>query len=269
VGGLAHYLERGGVPTTELSLIREHTERIRPPRALWVPFPFGRPFGTPGDAAFQTGVVVAALRLLERTDTPVLHDYPAEADAGEEVGLTGLSCPVQYRNEAAEQTDAERIAAAVALEVQWLRPWYDITIRRQQSSAVGVTGLGPEELVTFIAGFLSSDSPPNPCPDLPLIHTLKLAAEDLHAYYRAAALAQPGPDPTAHGIASWFWRDTTGGRLIHAVKRAILERGDPTNAAVASLLLVPFEYADDKLDVEEIGRNFAALVEHRDHGGRS
>ena len=51
VGALGHYLERGGVPTTQISLIREHTERIRPPRALWVPFELGRPFGVPHDAA--------------------------------------------------------------------------------------------------------------------------------------------------------------------------------------------------------------------------
>jgi hypothetical protein len=106
------------IPTTQLSLIQEHTEKIRPPRALWVPFPFGRPVGMPGDAAFQAGVVVAALRPLERSDTPVLHDYPVEADQGEEVSLAGLSCPVRNGNAASGQTEEERIAAAVAQEIQ-------------------------------------------------------------------------------------------------------------------------------------------------------
>lgn len=264
MGGLAQYLERGSVPTTQLSLVREHTERIRPPRALWVPFPFGRPFGVPRDAAFQTRVAVAALRLLERDDTPVLHDYPVEADPGEEVSLAGLACPVQYGSRASGQTDEERIAAAVALEMQWLRPWYDIAIKRRQRNAVGVIGLEPEGLATYIARFLSSSHPPNPRPDLPLIHTLKLAVEDLHGYYRAAALAQPGPSPTMHGIASWFWRDTAAGMLVHAVRRAILQRGDSADTPVAYLLLVPFEYADTALSTEEIDRNFAALLEHRD-----
>jgi hypothetical protein len=125
-------------------------------------------------------------------------------------------------------------------------------------------GLEPEDLAPFIAMFFSSDRPPNPRSELPLIHRLKLAAEDLHGFYRAAALAQPGPSPTTQGIASWFWRDTAAGALIHAVKRAILERGDPADAAVAYLLLVPFEYADTKQDPEEIGRNFTALLERRD-----
>ena len=34
-----------------------HSEIIRPPRALWVPFILGRPLGKPGDEAFQLAVV--------------------------------------------------------------------------------------------------------------------------------------------------------------------------------------------------------------------
>jgi hypothetical protein len=155
-------LERGGIPTTQLSLIREHTEQIRPPRALWVLFPLGRPLGTPGDAALQTDVLVTALRLLERNDTPVLQDYPVEADPGAQVSLAGLSCPVQYGNDRPEQTDEERIVAAVALEIQGLRPWYRIAAKQQGGRTLGVTGLEPEDLATFIASFLSNDRPPNP-----------------------------------------------------------------------------------------------------------
>jgi hypothetical protein len=42
VGALGHFLEREGIPTTGISLVREHTEKIRPPRALWVTFELGR-----------------------------------------------------------------------------------------------------------------------------------------------------------------------------------------------------------------------------------
>jgi hypothetical protein len=53
VGGLAHFIEREGIPTTQISLIRIHTEQIKPPRALSVPFELGRPFGAPNEPAFQ------------------------------------------------------------------------------------------------------------------------------------------------------------------------------------------------------------------------
>ncbi len=75
MGGLAHYLEEEGVATTQISLIREHTEIIKPPRALWVPFELGRPLGLPDDPALQTRVLVAALKLLEAERGPVLEDF--------------------------------------------------------------------------------------------------------------------------------------------------------------------------------------------------
>ncbi|MCH7711818.1 MAG: hypothetical protein IH903_09315, partial [Proteobacteria bacterium] len=53
------------MPTTQISLIREHTEKIVPPRALWVPFELGRPFGAPDDSGFQKRVLLGALELLE------------------------------------------------------------------------------------------------------------------------------------------------------------------------------------------------------------
>ena len=59
MGGLGHYLEREGLATAQISLIRVHTEKIRPPRALWVPFELGRPLGTPDEPDFQTRVLRA------------------------------------------------------------------------------------------------------------------------------------------------------------------------------------------------------------------
>ena len=84
MGGLAHYLEEEGISTTHISLIREHTERIKPPRALWVPFELGRPLGVPGDAAWQTRVLRAVLELLEASSAPVLVDFPDEAPVASE-----------------------------------------------------------------------------------------------------------------------------------------------------------------------------------------
>jgi len=38
---LARALETAGIATTSISMVREHTEKVKPPRALFVPFPFG------------------------------------------------------------------------------------------------------------------------------------------------------------------------------------------------------------------------------------
>lgn len=66
MSALSYFLERDGLATTGISLVRENTENMQPPRALWVPFPLGRPLGKPGDAAFQHRVIAAGLALLHR-----------------------------------------------------------------------------------------------------------------------------------------------------------------------------------------------------------
>jgi hypothetical protein len=97
VGGLAIYLEEEGLATTGISLIRLHTEKTNPPRALWVPFELGRPFGVPNDPAFQRRVVLAALALLDARSGPLIVDYPEEVppEAISEDDITGLSCPIE------------------------------------------------------------------------------------------------------------------------------------------------------------------------------
>jgi hypothetical protein len=52
VSALAHYLQEEAVPAVTISLIRLHTEKVRRPRALWVPFELGRPLGAPRNEAF-------------------------------------------------------------------------------------------------------------------------------------------------------------------------------------------------------------------------
>ena len=64
MGALANFIERAGVATASISLIREQSEAVRPPRALWVPFALGRPLGSADDPEFQKQVMRAALGML-------------------------------------------------------------------------------------------------------------------------------------------------------------------------------------------------------------
>jgi len=79
VGLVAAELERQGIATVAIQLLRHVAERVRPPRALCVPFRHGYPLDAPGDPARQTAVIEAALRLLEAPDSrpPLLADYRA------------------------------------------------------------------------------------------------------------------------------------------------------------------------------------------------
>lgn len=77
---VAAELERRGIPTVVLQLLRSVAEKVRPPRALWVPFPHGWTLGAPHDPEQQHRVLEAALRLLETAEGPgpVLADYETE-----------------------------------------------------------------------------------------------------------------------------------------------------------------------------------------------
>lgn len=72
VGLIAAEIERRGIPTVCIVLLREVAERVRPPRALHVPFAHGYPLGRPHDPEVQREVIIRALSLLERTDVPLL-----------------------------------------------------------------------------------------------------------------------------------------------------------------------------------------------------
>jgi len=58
-------------------------EKVRPPRALFVPYAHGYPLAVPDDPQRQHRVIEAALRLLEDSslEPPALVDYQPEKEA--------------------------------------------------------------------------------------------------------------------------------------------------------------------------------------------
>jgi hypothetical protein len=73
---VAAALEQRGIATAAVALLRDVAERVRPPRALAVPFRHGYPLDQPHDPARQHRVMAALLRLLEMPGPgPLLHDY--------------------------------------------------------------------------------------------------------------------------------------------------------------------------------------------------
>ncbi|MEJ2219891.1 MAG: hypothetical protein P8X80_03655 [Desulfobacterales bacterium] len=57
--------------------MRSVAQKVRPPRALVVPFRHGYPLGLPDDAEQQHAVIAAALRMLEdpNLQPPAIVDY--------------------------------------------------------------------------------------------------------------------------------------------------------------------------------------------------
>ncbi len=76
VGLIAGELERRGIATTSVTVLREVTQRVRTPRALFADYPLGYPLGRPDDPELQTRILRAAFSLLDLPGPPpVLADF--------------------------------------------------------------------------------------------------------------------------------------------------------------------------------------------------
>ena len=204
---------------------------INPPRALWVSFILGRPFGVPNDAAFQTRVLTAALKLLEAPSGPVLADYPEDAPASDE-DAQGVACPVSFAQTAGSGPDA-----ALVREVEELLPWHDRARERRGHSMIGLSKMSPVAAAQALAQFLR-DQTITSIDGLNTGETVKLVCEDLRTYYYEAAAARPGT-PNADAIQNWFWRDTACGQAFLALHKICVASNDASLKKLHATSLVP------------------------------
>ena len=56
---LARVFEATNLSTVHISLVKEHTQKVRPPPCLFCGFPYGLALGKPNDADFQHRVLAA------------------------------------------------------------------------------------------------------------------------------------------------------------------------------------------------------------------
>lgn len=225
MGALSYYLEREGLLTTGISLVRENTASMQPPRALWVPFPLGRPLGKPGDADFQLDVITAALDLLNRSEGPVLEDYPH--DAPSVAAESAPACPVSFARDTADDGSWK---SRLSQELGQLRPWYELSRRRRGGrTLVGIAEEPPERNAEALAEHLDAGTLPTD------ITWLKRAIEDIKAYYLEALTAQPG-DYDERDLQARFWQETRFGAAVLAFYHQFQESDDDRLKLIARLL---------------------------------
>ncbi len=83
MGLIAAELERNGIATVVIQLLLEIATRVRPPRALFVPFAHGYPLDVPSDPARQHAVLERALGLFGRDGPgPLLEELQEPVTPG-------------------------------------------------------------------------------------------------------------------------------------------------------------------------------------------
>lgn len=218
---IAYFLESRGIATTGIALVRENAQALKPPRLLWTPFPLGRPLGAPGDAAFQTDVIHRALDLLVKNDVPVLADYPFDAPEDADDDAEPLVCPVVF-NRGDPTTWKDRLLA----EFETLDPWYEIAVRENGRTSVGLIDRPVETILADLGVLLDETAESR---DAFFERALsggvlefKQGLEDAKAFYQEALGAQP-THKNATAIHDWLWQMSTLGAALIEVFDAFSE----------------------------------------------
>jgi len=226
---LARALEAQGVATTSISMVREHTEKVKPPRALFVPFPFGHALGRPNDPMLQHRVLRAALDLFAEPAGPVLRDFPDDAEPGVEP-----PAPAQ----ASAIARAADVPDDPALETAQMRQYHEQWLARSGGrTAFGLCGVPATRfrgVVRFLQTFAAdeeADMDDRPA-EVPFPDFIRYCADDWKAlYYEARLVMKPGA--TGDGVARWFWAETAAGQVLRRVRERLEASEDPRWKAAA------------------------------------
>ena len=208
--------------------MREHTEKVKPPRAVYVPFPLGMPLGHPGNAAEQDAVLDLAFSTLAAPSGPVLLEYRDEA-AAQEAGS-----PVQASDVAVSD---EARSADLATEVTLMRRYWEQRLAATGRSGVGLSQIPPQRfrgVVRFLEAFVddtTADAGERPA-DMPRPVFIRNCIEDLRVMYAEARL-QTHPRESSEDRARWLLGSTALGVMIRRLRDAADASDDPKIKALA------------------------------------
>jgi hypothetical protein len=218
-----------------IALTRPQAENTRPPRALWVPFELGRPFGPPSDAAFQKRVLLAALSMLDEGGGPVrIIDFPDD-DPRARPDPTWQP-PFVAATVASEA--AESLGAELQAEVLLLQDAHQRWMARYGRSTVGLSGLSIAESAHYVADWLSGKAPPSPRDGFSAPLILRFAVDDLKAYLLEAAGVGTAR-PSSPQLGDWLWNATATGKALHALRERLLVQEDERLRLIVANFMMP------------------------------
>lgn len=69
---------------------------------------------------------------------------------------------------------------------------------------------------------------------------LRLAAQDLKAFYFEAVISQPGADvPDSQAFTQWYWNQTAAGSILKELKEKLANEDDKDLQRTGQMFLVP------------------------------
>ena len=187
-------------------------------------------------------MILHALKLLEAKNGPVLEEFPKDAPFKKTDGGPP-ACPVDFSPHTEAITEIEGLLSAFRQELSQMQNWYDLSLEKRGRTTANSTGLPLDKIVEFLDSFIKSESfiknenTVNPRPDTSLATVLKLAVEDLKAYYLEAITIQPGQPTDSASLADWFWGQTTAAHIINQARCICADSTDEKLKRAANFLI--------------------------------
>jgi hypothetical protein len=168
--------------------------------------------------------MLAALRLLERADGPVLiEDFPeddprARPDPGWRPPPLPMAGPTLNRS----ACGGDRCAPGLT---------------RSLDGSAGPHHVDMPEIGRYVSAWLSGTAPASPCDGYSAILALRFAVDDLKAYYLEAAACAGAP--SSRQLGDWLWNDTAASAAVIALRALGLASDDGRLKAVLGNFMVP------------------------------
>ncbi len=70
MGLIQREIEKNGISTIGISIVRKFTEKVKPPRTIFLKWPFGHPLGEPFKKDQQRAVLLKAFDALNSIEIP-------------------------------------------------------------------------------------------------------------------------------------------------------------------------------------------------------
>ncbi|MBS0012881.1 MAG: hypothetical protein KFF46_02830, partial [Desulfobacterales bacterium] len=137
-----------------------------------------------------------------------------------------------------EETDPEKRVSAFKHEIAQLRPWYDQGMEKRCRTVM--TDFDPETAAAILSNYLLGEHVEIPRQDISLAVALRLAAQDLKAFYFEAASSRPGArTPNSREFAEWYWNQTAAGWILKEIQKKCAGEQDKDLRLTGKMFLVP------------------------------